>query len=788
MAGPVLDFSPYRLDLGDRRLWRGGSPVKLRPKAFVLLEALTRRAGSLVSTEELFDAAWPETAVSEGVLKVAIRELRVALGDDASNPRYIETVPRLGYRFVAPVRGRGLPRRLTSFVGRERQLGELLERATRAPLLTLCGPAGSGKTRLAHRLGEQLVEREREVVWVDLQEVHDSESVATAVAIALGVRQPASGAIARAIVDDLSDRRLHVVLDNCEQVADAVATLLGQLLGPCPNLGVIATSRTPVRVEGELVWQVPPLERPAEDASDAELAGCESVRLFLDRAGAVLPERGAQSLARVAAICRRLDGLPLAIELAAARLRVLSLEQLERRLDRALGVLGEGPALPSRQRTMSEAIAWSWELLASEERDLLARLSVFPGAATLEAIEEVCAPFEHTLDVLARLVDHSMVQRVADSPPRFALLEVVRQFAGERREASRAEDDRESLASYALSLVERLAPQLPDSGRGEALATLSSELPSLKQAFSWLLEKRRATEAAQLAGGLFWFWFFEGRTQEGFGWSRRALELLPEGATGSAWASLHFSAGVFAWVQGDSTLGERLLEKSMALFAMTGQPSVAGAHALHFYALVASAAGGNREDCLARAGDAVAAFSSLEDSFGLAVSLVSRGVIQLGLGRAEQALADFEQSSAIARRAGDPYSLALALRNQGIAHQRCGRGEAAVPPLRESLRLLRTSRDRWFVSRGLEALGEALAAVGDAEQAARLMGASERQREVQRTAVLPQFSNDYQSAQVRLEHRLGPERLEELWREGRGLDLEAAITVGLGEDQRDIAS
>ena len=411
---------------------------------------------------------------------------------------------------------------LTSFVGREREVADVAERLSSTRLLTLTGPGGIGKTRLALQVGAEVVPRYRDGVWlVELAPLADAALIPRAITSALGTYEDPSRPILATVADALRPRRsLLLILDNCEHLVDAVAAIVDQLLRDCSDLTILATSREALGVVGEVVRQVPPLSVPddtafAPSAGDvvAGLGEHEATRLFVERAGAVSDRLAVteQHAPAIAQICRRLDGIPLAIELAAARSRVLTPQQIAARLDDRFRLLTDGSrtALP-RQRTLRAAIDWSYDLLAESERLMLQRLAIFAGGWTLEAAEAVTSAGHDTLDLLSRLVDKSLVTvDLTGDEARHGLLETVRQYALERsEEGGEAPAARRRHAAYFLALAERAEPELHGPDQANWLDRLAAEHDNFRAAFGWTLGDGNAPVVAlRLAGALRWFWF-----------------------------------------------------------------------------------------------------------------------------------------------------------------------------------------------------------------------------------------------------------------------------------------
>ena len=399
-----------------------------------------------------------------------------------------------------------LPLEPSSFIGREREIAEVKGLLSDRRLLTLRGPGGAGKTRLALATAQEMVEEfESGVWWVGLAPLSAPDLVVRATAAALGVREAPDRSLTEALVGHLKGRRALLVLDNCEHLVEACADLADTLLRACPDLEILATSREPLRVAGEINFMVPSLSVPDPGLSPPTggLKGYEAVQLFVERARSRLPAfvMTPRHAPAVVDICRKLDGIPLAIELAAARSRVLSVEQISEKLEDPLGLLTTGvrSAAP-RQRTLRATLQWSYGLLSEGERELLGRLSVFAGGWDLEAAEVVGAaqPVEAgrvsippVLDLLSNLVDKSLV--VAEAEPegalRYRMLEPIRQFAREMlQESQEAPEVRRRHAEHYLALAETAEPELLGADQGRWLQRLRTELGNLRGALSWSLE------------------------------------------------------------------------------------------------------------------------------------------------------------------------------------------------------------------------------------------------------------------------------------------------------------
>jgi non-specific serine/threonine protein kinase len=440
-----------------------------------------------------------------------------------------------------------LPLQLTSFIGRERELAEVGALLSSTRLLTLTGTGGTGKTRLALQVAAGLLDHYPQGVWLaELAPLADPAGAPAAVAAAVGVREEAGQPLLATLMAALRPRRLLLILDNCEHLLDACATLVQALLRGCPAVTVLATSREGLGLAGETIWRVSSLSLPegAHPPPPEALAQVEAVRLFVERAQAVQPHFAvmAQNATVVAQVCRRLDGIPLALELAAARLRGLSIEQLAGRLDQRFRLLtgGSRAALP-RQQTLQAALDWSYGLLSAPERILFQRLAVFSGGFTIAAAEAVCAggsiATEEVLELLLRLVDKSLVvaEGSAGDIERYQLLETLRQYGRERLLAGgEAEDLYARHLAHFRALAEEAEPGLHGPHERSWIDRLDIEQMNLRQALRWALDGGATQEGLRLAGALIYYWHLCGAMAEGEQWLAALLALPDAGARTTA--------------------------------------------------------------------------------------------------------------------------------------------------------------------------------------------------------------------------------------------------------------
>jgi predicted ATPase len=517
----MKEFPPFRLDPGNQCLWRrteAGDEERLRltPKAFAVLHHLVEHAGRLVTHAELLDAVWPETHVQAEVLKSHIFDVRRALGDHAKQPRFIETLARRGYQFIAAVGEAGapdstaeprrsdlpltnLPAPASDLIGRATALAEVADLLAAQRIVTLIGPGGIGKTRLGLEVARQLLPDFPDGVWLaELASLSDADLVADAVAAALGLDLAGGIASPDRVARALGPKQLLLVLDNCEHVIERAARMAEALARANPKLRIMATSREPLRAEGEHLYRVPPLDVPAEDAQDPEdVLRHSAVQLFVARARAAasnfVPD--AQTATIIGAVCRHLDGIPLAIELAAARTATLGVEGVAARLDDRFRLLtgGHRTALP-RHQTLRATLDWSYELLPEAERVVLRRLAVFAGGYTLEAATAIGASGESpdiaasdVVDAVANLVAKSLVGVHVDAATvRYRLLETTRAYALEKLIASgEFEQVARRHATYYRDLFEQAEVECETRPTAEWLEEYRHCIDNVRTALDW---------------------------------------------------------------------------------------------------------------------------------------------------------------------------------------------------------------------------------------------------------------------------------------------------------------
>ncbi len=554
---------------------------------------------------------------------------------------------------------RGVPVELSSFVGRRQELAEGRGMLRAARLVTLTGPGGVGKTRLALRLARQVERRFRDgVVVVELAGQHDPASLTSDVAAALGIEPGRS--VAEAVEAYLASRELLVVLDNCEHLVEASAELVGWLLDAAPDLRVVATSREPLRVPGEHPMRIEPLAVPTRGEAAAGAVGhIEAVALLADRARAIDPgfRVDAANAVDVSRLCRRLDGIPLAIELAAARLRVLSLGQLVDRLDERFELLTTGPrAALARHQTLRGLVDWSHELCSPAERALWARMSVFQGGADLEAIEAVCGETggagETTRDALTGLVEKSVVTKVsAAGGPRYGMLETIREYGLERL-AGQGELDaaRTRHRDHYVRTARRAEREWFGPDQPAWLDWGAAELGNLRAAFEHALAAPHGRDQAlALVASLEWYWVGAGTMPEGLRWTARATE-------GVAEASLPLLRALVAamWIAGVKSDTELAISLADRILEMPMHDSSAEVRAHRYRATTVLASfTGDHEGALAAHSGAIANYTAIGDVHRQVEHLETVAVVTSWLGRVDEAASCLEKAMLLCASRGE---------------------------------------------------------------------------------------------------------------------------------------
>jgi predicted ATPase/DNA-binding SARP family transcriptional activator len=679
-----------------------------------------------------------------------------------------------------------LPLQLTEFIGREQELGALARVLADSRLLTLTGAGGSGKTRLAL----EAVVRARdadgwEVAWVELSALSDASALAAHVAVALGVRPEGGGSAEQAVVGLLRDRALLLVLDNCEHLVDACAAMVDRLLRSCPRLRVLATSREALGIAGERAWLVPPLFLPPEDGRPTPEGALESeaVRLFVERARDVAPSFGLTpaNVDAVVRICRRLDGLPLALELAATRVSILGPAEIAERLEDRFGLLASGTrsALP-RHRTLRAAVDWSYELLPEPARILLERLSVFAGGFTLDAAEQVCPgdPLGEAdvLHLLSSLTTRSLVtMQEEEGRARYRLLETIREYAAAKRAERGGDSDvAERHATYFVAAAREAAAELL-LGREHRLHQMDVEHENVRSALSWSADRSAgATVGLPLCWALMWYWFHRQLFREGFEHFGRALGTAVDPPPQLRAAALH-GLGLFGLYARDPASRARLAEAD-ALWREVGNDRW-----LAFTLLVRTVEASLRGDPTQARGfaeEAVSVARAVGDPWVEALTLAHALVpVLVWEGEWEEAERALTRAERTYRDHDYAIGVAYALDARAFVTLQLGEHERAVALAQASLRFDPRRENRWLAGRSLRILGAVAFAHGELGRAARLYGAADGMYRAIGAHALTEERRAVNEVPERLKQGMAAEDFAREWAAGETMSYAEALAL-----------
>lgn len=682
-----------------------------------------------------------------------------------------------------------LPLQLTSFIGREKEQEQVRGMLTQARMVTLVGAGGSGKTRLAMQVAADLVERYPDGVWfVDLAPIADSALLAQSIATSLGVREQPGRSPLESVLEALEPKTVLLLLDNCEQVIDAAAQIAETLLVRCPHASVLATSREGLRIPGERTFMVPPMQLPkSATALDwRELPQFDAVRLFIDRAVMsratfALSDRNATAVVQ---ICRRLDGIPLALELAAAQVGVLTPEDILARLHDRFRLLAGGrrTALP-RQHTLRAAVEWSHNLLSAREKTLFRRMAVFSGGFDLEAAESVCSDgaIDQTeiLELLTGLVEKSLVvaEEGALGRARYRLLETLREFALEQLLGTdETEPQRRRHAEYCLRLADDAEARLRGAESDALVTRLNEEDDNLRAALTWAIEKDGAL-AMRLASSLTYFWRIRSHLTEGRRWLARALDSTVQATAVSARTGALICASDLAYDQGDYAAMPALLGEALELARRTGDKR-SEAIALMNLGIVSLdteeyAAG------TALVAQSLALSEEIGDQRSVTRSRLYLAVLELSKGNLPLARELYGPVVKAYRERADSRSLSVALQGVAMISVFEGDGVRARRELAEGLELSRRRGDKVWIARSIHGLACLAASESQAERAIRLRAAAEAIDAHLEVRTLPKFYRPFEESFEQMKEILGPETAASVEEQGRRLSLDEACELAL---------
>jgi predicted ATPase/DNA-binding XRE family transcriptional regulator len=752
----------------------------LRLRAGLTQEALAERAGVSVATIG---------AIEEGQRRRpyphTLRALADSLELSAADRAALISPPDEG----APAEAPSLPVPTTALFGRAAEVASACELLGSVRLLTLIGPGGVGKTRLSLEVAPTVQNAFTDgVVFVDLAPVREHRLVPATIARLLGVRESGGRSAWELLLAHLRPRHMLLVLDNFEHVLGA-APLLTELLAACPRLVILVTSRTALRLRPERRFALGPLAVPTSDESLAlaEVAASPAVQLFVDRLRAVTPEFLLESAnARaVAGICRQLDGIPLALELAAARAHLLTPAALLQRLEHRLSVLSGGPVdLPERQRTLRNTLAWSYDLLEPADRALFRRLAVFAGGWTLEAAEAVCSdtqlPVEDVLERLSVLVDSSLVRRSDqhDGEPRFVMLETVREYALERLQAEGEEETvRGRHLAFCLALAEAGEPHLDGAEQMPWADRLEREHDNLRAALGWAARGPQPLPGLKLAIALRFFWYTRGHFREGRDRLMTALAAAEASADLATRGRGQATLGYMLAVQGQVAEARARLETALTISRGLGDEA-GTAFALRYLGLVASAEA-DYETAGALVEESLALSRKLGMEIDIAHALMYMGDFMLQRGDHQRAQAFFEESGELLRRLQNMTVLSYPLRRLALLARLRGDLPLAVRLCLQSLEHNREVGENQGVAACLVGLACIAEAQGETRRGVEFLSKADELLSAMGSQLLPFDREQLELALARLRGKVDPAVWAEAWRAGQRLTLDEAVTASL---------
>ncbi|HEX5963513.1 MAG TPA: tetratricopeptide repeat protein [Gemmatimonadales bacterium] len=681
-------------------------------------------------------------------------------------------------------RPNNLPHQPTPLLGRERELGEVADLLRREDVhvVTLTGPAGVGKTRLALQAAADLLEVFPDgAFFVELAPLADPALVPSTVASALGVREEVGQPLIKTLTAFLRDRQVLLALDNFEHLLPA-APVVSDLLRACPGVKILATSRAPLHLRGEREYPVPALALPDPSQPEpvAQLIQYEAIRLFVERAQAAKPAFALtdENAAAVTEICCRLDGLPLAIELAAARVKLLPPQALLDRLGERLKVLTGGARdAPARQRTLRDAIAWSHDLLSEHDQTLFRRLAVFAGGCTLEAVEAVAnaAGDLDTLEGMTSLVDESLLREIEgpDDEPRFAMLETIREYGLERLDVSgESETVQERHATYFASVAEALRPHLYGPDQGRTIGHLEAEQGNIRTALAWAVEQADAATGLRLAANLRKFWLLRSQLTEGRNWLEQTLAMPGDGPTSTRIDAL-YGVGSFARLQGDYPQAIAYGDEGLALARGIGD-EIHTARLLYLLGMIAHYKG-NRDRAKSFYEEALGLARGAPDAHLEAMLLTNLGDVVVAQDDPLAAQGHYGAALAIWRQRRDDWGIGIALLNLGHLAQRSGDAQRAGGLYGEGLTMSVELGDQAMIADYLNAIGRLAAALGQWSSATCLLSAATALYHSLGIEQFPDHRGEHEHAVAAARAGLGDEAFTAAWDAGQALLPEQAI-------------
>jgi non-specific serine/threonine protein kinase len=800
----VFSFADVQVDVGAHRLTRAGTEVGLEPKAFAVLLEFLIHPDQMLSRDQLLDAVWGHAYITQATLNRLVVLLRRALGDDIQSPRYIQTVRGLGYRFIAPLTSTSgaappsmsfappvharLPERTGALIGRERAIVELRGLLGSARLVTVTGPGGIGKTQAALETARVCAPAFPDGVWwFDFTLYTNGESLQRTLADAFGIREVLDGeGLLDRVVEVLRTRRVLLLLDNCERVAEPLSHLVASLLSLCAELRVLVTSQQCLHCTGETIYSLSPLEAPVSGAwattgEVARLARVPAVQLLLERlrslaSGFTLTPT---NVGAVAELCRRLDGLPLALELAAARLRLLSPEQLLLRMqDRFQWQAGAPAGRTAHHQTLGALIDWSYALLSEREQALLSALGVFASGWTLHGAMAIGTAFEldgeQTLDLLGGLVDKSLVTVDARiNPPRYSLLDSVRLFALAR--LGKSDDEariRRAHLAHCIDFTARVDAEVRGERQQLWIERVLRERANLQAAFDYALAHADLAEGAiTLCSNLCWYFRIQGDYRQANQWMDLALR---ESDTQDLHRARALIANGIAHHHRQTTgPAASLLQEGIALatqlgddaLAASGQGVLAFEHAIH-----------GDFDSSERCVEAALAVAEAHGSGWLrSLALLGRGIACAMRGQHHEAEAWMSEAAELTSAPGDDiFQHGYVLIVRALQRFQLDDARGAAQDWLRTLDLSIGLQHRRSVAGCIEGTAYLVLGQGDVDCAARLLAAAARVRELTGAPLFPQWLAAHAKAEASA-HKILGETFKDVQKQGAEARIEDVV-------------
>ncbi|WP_248925861.1 helix-turn-helix domain-containing protein [Paenibacillus hamazuiensis] len=749
----------------------------------------------------LFDEQWFEAILADASAG-SVSNVHSGIRSEGSPVHRTDESPR---NAASPYGTTNLPSRMSSFIGRLEQIGEIRQWLADSPLVTLAGPGGSGKTRLAYKVASDACLSYPDGVWLfELASAMDTLSALRTITSVLDVKEQKERPLIECLLDHIRNKCMLLVFDNCEHLIDFCSSLIERLLSASPRVDILATSQEPLNIGLERVWRIPPLTFPTDNelrdhiGHDAILS-FESVQLFIERASAVSPTFRVteEDVKIVGRICKRLEGIPLSIELAAARTNVLSIEQIDERLSDMFAVLtaGKRTAAP-RHQSLRATLEWSFALLTEQERQLLRKLSAFTGGFELEAVEHICTDEEsnpslgqfdrqESLNLVASLYNKSFLSVDSSSSGprrRYAMIEAIKQFGCEQWERHSTDEERERMirrfVEYYCRFVERAERGFRSRDRDAAFVAIRREYANIRSALRIACDHPREVGAAiRMASCLYYYWLHEGTLQEGSAQLQTALTKHSQASVQEHVVKAKHGLSVLLWVMGDVEKAEDLARQSADEARKLGHPALLASQ-LRMLAQLASRSG-LADEAIRLAEESVLHARDSGDDWSLASSLSSLSnilVVQQLWERAEPLLVE---SAMLFEKVKDDLELSGPLRALGYIALNRRKPREALALFKRSIAICQTYQGTWFLDRGVEGLVSSLCGLEEYRAAATLIGVSEKLRAKLGSAAQPQFQLIYEQAKRTCRLECGDEPFNEAIAIGRGMTREQAVSYAL---------